>query len=231
MDLPLDLPHSLYVLLRQIGIDRIGQPADQQILAEQIHYLVVRRLVQRLQCLKPPAHSGDGKFIQPIRIQELLKIQGEHLDLSDAAHGNGGGLRQRDAQQRAACDIGEPAVLSQKLEHGEQVRIGLDLIQENQRIFLFLHPVAGEHTHLKVEVLHRPDVGKQPGAQRVLHQVDLDVVLKQLLSHIADNVGLAHLTGAVNEQDLVRVRLQMCLDQRRYFSVKHTAPPDEQIFQ
>ena len=109
--------------------------------------------------------------------------------------------------------------------------IGLDLIQENQRIFLFLHPVAGEHTHLKVEVLHRPDVGKQPGAQRVLHQVDLDVVLKQLLSHIADNVGLAHLTGAVNEQDLVRVRLQMCLDQRRYFSVKHTAPPDEQIFQ
>ena len=32
MDLPLDLPHSLDVLLRQIGIDRIGQPADQQIL-------------------------------------------------------------------------------------------------------------------------------------------------------------------------------------------------------
>ena len=79
------------------------------------------------------------------------------------------------------------------------MRIRLDLIQKDKRILLLLHSLSRQHTDLKIQIFHRPRLGKEPVTQRILHQIDLNEVFKELLPHVANEIGLSHLSGPVDE--------------------------------
>ena len=65
------------------------------------------------------------------------------------------------------------------------MRICLDLIKENQRVFLLSHSLAGDGTDLEIEVLGGADLLKQPWTVIILRKVQLDIVLKELLPDVA----------------------------------------------
>ena len=67
------------------------------------------------------------------------------------------------------------------------MRICLDLIKENQRVFLLSHSLAGDGTDLEIEVLDGADLLKQPWTVIILRKVQLDIVLKELLPDVADD--------------------------------------------
>ena len=187
------------------GVHGVGQSADQQVLLKEVHHLPVHSRIQALAGKELLMHHIDGEPIKSVCQQELLKIQREHaLDL-DTPDGDRGGLLQGHAEQRPAGNIGVPIVLLQKLEHGQQVRIRLDLIKENQRVFLLSHFLAGDGADLEIEVLDRADLLKQPGAVIILRKVQLDIVLKELLSDVTDNKGLSDLPRPVDNQHFVGV--------------------------
>ena len=205
----MDRPHLDDIGVCNKGVHSIGQPADQQILLEKIHYLLMHGGIQTLTGKELLMHHIDGKPIKPVCQQKLLKIQREHaLDLN-TPDGDRGGLLQGHAQQRPAGNIGVPVVLLQKLEHGQQVRIRLDLIKENQRVFLLSHSLAGD----------RADLLKQPGAVVILRKVQLDIVLKELLPNVAYNKRLSDLPRPVDNQHLIGIGFQIAFNIRLDFSI------------
>ena len=204
-DIVMDRPHLYDVGIGQEGVHRIGQPADQQILLEKIHDLLMGGDVQTLPGQELPAHRVDGKAVEAVCQQELFKVQREHaLDL-DAADGDRAGLLQRHAQQGAAGNVGEPVVLLQKFQHGQQVGVGLDLVEENQRVLLLAHFFPGNGADLEIKVPDRADGFEHPGAVQILREVQLDIVFKKPLPDVADDIGLADLPRAVNDQHFVGV--------------------------
>ena len=92
VNLLLDLTDELNVVVFQIGIDRIRQTADQQVFPKVVHHLVVGRLIQRFQSLELLPHGRDGKLVQSVGIEKFLKVQREHPNFTDAAHGDRCGL-------------------------------------------------------------------------------------------------------------------------------------------
>ena len=219
MDFALDLTNGLDVVIFQIGVDGIGQTTNQQIFAEIIHHFVVGWLVKRLQPLKLFPHGRDGKFVQPVGVEELLEIQWEHTHLTDATHWYRRGLGQRNAKQRAAGDEREFVILGQELQKRQQMRIRLDFVNENQGILFLLHFTALEHADLKVEILYRLCFCKQPSADRVFDHVEFNEILKKLLTDMTDDVCLSNLSSAVNQQDFLRVALQMFSDECLDFAI------------
>ena len=215
----MDRPHLDDIGVCNKGVYSIGQPADQQILLEKIHYLLMHGGIQTLTGKELLMHHIDGKPIKPVCQQKLLKIQREHaLDLN-TPDGDRGGLLQGHAQQRPAGNIGVPVVLLQKLEHGQQVRIRLDLIKENQRVFLLSHSLAGDRADLKIKVLDGADLLKQPGAVVILRKVQLDIVLKELLPNVAYNKRLSDLPRPVDNQHLIGIGFQIAFNIRLDFSI------------
>ena len=85
------------------------------------------------------------------------------------------------------------------------MRIRLDLIKENQRVFLLSHSLAGDGADLEIEVLDGADLFKQPGTVVILRKVQLDIVLKELLPDVADDKGLSDLPRPVDNQHFVGV--------------------------
>jgi len=69
---------------------------------------------QRFQPREFLTHGREGKLIQPVGVEKLLEVQREHVNFANAAHGDGGSLRQCYAQQRAAGDEGEAIILGQE---------------------------------------------------------------------------------------------------------------------
>ena len=124
-------------------------------------------------------------------------------------------------KHRIRFDKGEPVVLSQKFQQRQQVRVCLDLVNEDQGVFLLLHLAAFQHADLQVEILHGLGFGKEAGTEGVLHPVDLDVVFEELLAHMADDIGFAYLTGSVDEQNLFGIAFQMLLDEGFDFTIQH----------
>ena len=99
------------------------------------------------------------------------------------------------------------------------MRIRLDLIKENQRVFLLSHFLAGDGADLEIEVLDRADLLKQPGAVIILRKVQLDIVLKELLSDVTDNKRLSDLPRPVDNQHLVGIGFQIAFNIRLDFSI------------
>ena len=204
-DVPVDRSHLHNVGVREEGVHRVGQAADQQVFSEEVHDLLVDRGVQALARKEFFAHHVDGEAIKSVRQQEFLKIQREHaLDL-DAPDGDRARLFQRDAEQGPAGDIGVSIVLFQKFQHGQQMGIGLDLIEEDQRVLLPAHFFAGNGADLKIEILHRADLLKQPGTVLILHTIQLYIVFKELLPDVANNKRLSDLPGSVDDEHLIGV--------------------------
>ena len=201
----MDRSHLYDVGIGKKGVHRIGQAANQQILLEKIHDLLMRGDVQALTGLELLVHRVDCEAVEPVCQKELFKVQREHALDFDTADGDGACLLQRHPEQRSAGDVGELVILLQELEHGEQMRIGLNLVEKDQRVFLLAHSFAGNRTDLEIKVLDRTDGLEHPGAVLILREVQLDIVFKKLLSDVTDDKGLADLPRAVDNQDFVAV--------------------------
>ena len=76
-----------------------------------------------------------------------------HLLNLHTSQWNGSGLGQCNAQLRATGNIAVTAILAQKLQHGEILRVVLYLIEEHQRIGAVTQSVAGYHAEGQVEIL------------------------------------------------------------------------------
>lgn len=83
------------------------------------------------------------------------------------------------------------------------MRVSLNFINKYQRIVLFFHLSAEEHTYLKVEIFDRFCVCKKTCAERILDHVYFNKVFKKLFSDVMDNVRLADLTRAVYQKNFL----------------------------
>ena len=155
--------------------------------------------IQRFPGFKLFAQRVNRKRIHAVGIKEFFKVQREHADLANTPNGNGSGLRKCYAKQRAAGDIGKPIVIPQEFQHRQQMRISLNLINENQGIFCFAHQFAFDRADTKVEIINRFCVLKQPVTDGIFQHVDLNEIGKQLLSNMADNICFSDLTRTVNQ--------------------------------
>ena len=99
------------------------------------------------------------------------------------------------------------------------MRIRLDLIKENQRVFLLSHSLAGDRADLKIKVLDGADLLKQPGAVVILRKVQLDIVLKELLPNVAYNKRLSDLPRPVDNQHPIGIGFQIAFNIRLDFSI------------
>ena len=89
------------------------------------------------------------------------------------------------------------------------MRIRLDLINEDQSVFLLLHFIAVEHADLQIEILYRFGFCKQSCAKRVLYHIDFDKIRKQFISNMPDNICFADLSRSVYQKDLRRAGFQV----------------------
>ena len=177
--------------------------------------------VQRFTRLKLFPQHIDRKFIHAVGIEELFKVQREHTDLANASHRDRSGLRERYTKKRAAGDVSKAVIVPKEFQHGKKVRIGLDLVNEDQRVLFLLHFISGDHTDPEIKIIHGGGVGKELVANGVLQHVDFNKIGEQLLPYIPDNVGFSDLTSAVNEQNTFRVGLQVLFDYVRNLSFQH----------
>ena len=83
--------------------------------------------------------------------------------------------------------------------------IGLDLIEEDQRVFLLAHFFTGDRTDLEIKILDRANLLKHPGTVLILREVQLDIVFKKLLPNVTDDKALSDLPCAVDNQYFVGV--------------------------
>ena len=86
--------------------------------------------------------GGNRKLVHTVGVKKFLEVQGEHSHLANTADGDGGGLRQRHPQQRAAGDIRKAVVIPEELQHGQQMRVGLDLVDEDKGVLCLAHQLA-----------------------------------------------------------------------------------------
>ena len=105
--------------------------------------------------------------------------------------------------------------------------VGLDLVDEDQRILCLTHQLALDRADAKVEIIYRLRIFKQPLADGVLQHVDLNEIGKQLFPDVANDISLSDLACAVDQQNALRAGLQMLLDQVCDFSFQHDDSPRE----
>ena len=204
-DIVMDRSYLYDVGIGKKRVHGVRQPADQQILLEKIHDLLMRGDIQTLTGQKLLTHRVDRKTVEAVRKKKLFEVQREHaLDLN-AADRDRARLLQGHAEQRTAGDVGELVVLLQEFEHGQQMGIGLNLVEEDQRVFLLAHFLAGDGADLEIKVLDRADRLKHTGAVLILREVQLDIVFKKLLPDVADDKGLTDLPRTVDNQHFVGV--------------------------
>ena len=134
---------------------------------------------------------------------------------------DGGGVFQGDTQQTATGDIAVAVILTQELQHGEVLRIVLDLVEEYQRIIATVELVACHHAKGQVEIFLRVDVLEELFTLVILHEVDFHVVRIQARTYLTNTERFAYLSGALQYQNLVIIGLQIVLDVGCYFPVQH----------
>lgn len=94
------------------------------------------------------------------------------------------------------------------------MRIRLNFINKNQRIFFLFHLITRKHTDLKIKIVNSLYLVEKAFTQRILHHIQLNKVFKQLLPHITDDVCFADLTSSVNQQNLLGIAFQLFFYQR-----------------
>lgn len=75
-----------------------------------------------------------------------------------------------------------------------------------------LYHIPLEHTGLQIEIFYRFGFGKQPCPQRVLHHIGHNIVWEQLFPNMPDNICLANMAGAIYQENLRGMRLQVLLN-------------------
>ena len=104
------------------------------------------------------AQHGNGLCAETVSYEEFLEVKLEHFLANDAANGDGCGVLQCNAQEATTGDIVVASILAKELQHGEVLRILLNLIEKHQCVVTTRQPVASNHAKGKVEVLFLVDV-------------------------------------------------------------------------
>ena len=94
-----------------------------------MHSFIKRLLLQEL-----VSHIINDFLAKSICNQELLKVKWIHVTHLNASHGNRHRLRQSHPKQRATGDISVAVLGLQEFEHGQQMRIGLNLVKKHQSL-------------------------------------------------------------------------------------------------
>lgn len=139
----------------------------------------------------------DELFAHTICPKKFLKIKRIKMTHLDTAHRNGKRLEQCDTQLRTTGDISEAIILIEKLEQSHQMRISLNLVEEDYRVLLAAQFAASQSAQLKIKSRNRHRIGKIPFVQAVVQQVDFDIVLEQFFADLTDNERLSRLSGTV----------------------------------
>ena len=202
-DAILHLTHLHDVMRVKISVDGIRQTAYQQIAAEQVHHMVMALLCQALPVLISLSQHGNGIRAKAVGNEKFLEIELEHILDDDAAHRDGSRVLKRDTQQTATGDISVAVVFTQELQHGEVLRVVLNLVKEHQCVVTVRQLVTGNHAEGQVKILLLMDVFEQLLSLVILHEVDLYVIRVQASTHLTDTERLAYLTGTFQYQDLV----------------------------
>ena len=205
----------------EVGVDGIGQTAYQQIAAEQVEHMVMVLFRKALAILVGLAKHVNSLRAEAVGNQELLEIELEHILDGDAAHRNRGGVLQGDTQQTATGDIAVAVILTQELQHGEVLRIVLNLVEKHQCIFAVVELVACHHAKGQIKVFLLMDVLEELLTLVILHEVDLHEVRVETCTHLTNTERLTYLAGSLQYQNLVIIGLQIVLDVRCNLPVQH----------
>lgn len=106
----------------------------------------------------------------------------------------------KDTQQASGCGYMELwGFLAEILQRSQRTLAGLDLIENDQR-FAWDDALAGGGLQI-AEQAFRCDVVVEIGCNRQIRfQIDIDYIFELLLPEFAEDVGLAHLAGAIDDQ-------------------------------
>ena len=203
VDSLVDRPHSHHVPVGQIFVDRLGQAADEQIVLEVLQQQFMGAFVEAFLALE---RLTDVRypFLADARCpKELFEIERVHLLHLDAADRHRRRLRQCHTQLRAAGDEAVFTLLVKELEHGQQVRVALYLVEEHQRVALVAQGLAVVVAQTHVEVARGLHGGEHLVAFFVLLEVDFNEMLEEAFADIAHQIGLANLPGTVDQENLV----------------------------
>ena len=219
----LDFPHLRHILLFHKNLHHRRKPAGNQIFLEQIQHLSMQGFRQGLTRNETLPHGFQGQLPYAIGNQKLFKIHRIHPFDFDTAHRQRRCLPQSDTQQGSACYISKPAILLQKLQQGQQVVVGLNLIDKYQSIAFFLHFAASHHAQRQIEITYRPGFGKNPVPQTVFLHVQLYVILIELPSHLPNDETFPYLTRPFNNQNSFAISFKMIFNILTYLSIQiHT---------
>ena len=130
------LSDAHHVSVSQIVIHSLGKSAHQKIILETLQQNLVRTFFQRLLAQKMFANVFYPLLSDPCRPKELFKIQRIHLLNGHAPERNRRCFRQCHPKLRTTGDETIARLLIEKLQHGQQMGITLNLIQKNQRVGL-----------------------------------------------------------------------------------------------
>ena len=200
-DQTLGVPEGHDVPLREELVHAIGEAPADEVIPEQVHEPLVDAVGDAglLHHLLPDlGHQG---LLDPVGPEELLEIHRIHADDVDAPYRNRRGPPQLHAQQRPAGDELVAAVGPEELQHGQEVAVLLDFVQEDQGVPVRPQLLPGHGLNGEIEVLDGPDVLEHPGALPVLDHVDLDKVGVALFPETFDDVGLPALPHALDQED------------------------------
>ena len=145
----------------------------------------------------------DSIFACIVCPQELLKVKREHPFDHYSSARLGKSLVKGYAKLRTAHDVGEPVVVLEKFQHGQEVRICLDFVDKHKSVFFLSHFVPCNEAHPEIEVLNCSRVFKNLVSLLVLVHVEFNIIGEQRFSFMSYDEGLSDLPRAINQENLV----------------------------
>jgi hypothetical protein len=139
----------------------------------------------------------------------------------DAANGNGSCGTQGNTQQTATGDETVTVFLTEKLQHGEVLRIGLNLVEKDQSVVRIAELVASHHAQVEIKRLGGMDVLEMLRTFIVFSEIDFHEIFEESSSYLSDNERFSDLSCTFQNQNLVRRRGQMSLNFLADFPVQH----------
>ena len=129
---------------------------------------------------------------------KIQRIEGDGLHLT---HGEGVFLAVDGHAQQAACggDVKFWRLLAEVFQCRQGPLAGLDLVEDDQR-FTGDNTLAGGCLQIPQKALRLDILIEVGGHRQIGLQIDVDDIFELLLSEPAEDVGLSHLSGAVDDQ-------------------------------
>ena len=101
------------------------------------------------------------------------------------------------------------------------LRICLYLVDEDQCVVLAVKAIACQRRHCNEEVPYTMDILEQTISISVDNHVDFDEVGEKAIADFSDDIGLAYLTGSVDDEDSFVSAAQVVFDETGDLSLEH----------